>query len=406
MSPQKRIVVIVMRLIVEFAILPVVITAAIVARFTRRAIDVGIGPEPLINNVYHARALRRFHWSAETFVDHTYFITSQFDYNLSCSSELLNKISRLFFTTYFFALFRYRCLYIYFNGGGLYQSIALWLIEPFLYRIAGTKVVVMPYGSDVQDTHKSRELFFKHAVDSDYRIHYRRRLRITTQVALWSRWANHVISGCDWVDYMNHWDTLCLSHFAVDENSKPDYVHHIEQESRMRRSHPTAVDGRKIKVLHAPNHKEIKGSRFFKLAIMRLQADGVPVELVEIQGISNEQVLALIDEADIVADQLVIGWYAMFALEGMNRAKPVLCYIREDLEQLYIRAGLIKHGELPIVKCSPENVEDVIRELVWDAAKRIEIGRKGREFIKRHHSLEVVGDMFNKINSKLGLRRP
>lgn len=41
------------------------------------------------------------------------------------------------------------------------------------------------------------------------------------------------------------------------------------------------------------------------------------VELITVQGKSNSELLALIDSCDIVADQLVIGWYAMFAIEGM-----------------------------------------------------------------------------------------
>jgi len=56
-----------------------VIIAAIVARFVHKRYDVGIGPEPLINNVYHKKALERYGYTAKTFVGETYFITSEFD---------------------------------------------------------------------------------------------------------------------------------------------------------------------------------------------------------------------------------------------------------------------------------------------------------------------------------------
>ena len=45
---------------------------------------------------------------------------------------------------------------------------------------------------------------------------------------------------------------------------------------------------------------------------------------------SNEEVIKLIQRADLVIDQLVIGWYAMFAIEAMSLGKPVICNLRSD----------------------------------------------------------------------------
>ncbi len=67
------------------------------------------------------------------------------------------------------------------------------------------------------------------------------------------------------------------------------------------------------------------------------------------ERVPNEKIRALMATVDIIADQLIIGWYAMFALEGMAMEKPVLCYLRDDLEKLYEATGLIQIDELPIV---------------------------------------------------------
>ncbi len=134
-----------------------------------------------------------------------------------------------------------------------------------------------------------------------------------------------------------------------------------------------------------------------------MKADGFDVELIILEQVSNEEIRKAMASVDIVADQLVIGWYAMFALEAMAMGKPVLCYLREDLESFYINAGLIDSGEIPIVKCNPSNVKSVIRSLVLDRERWAEIGARSREYAVRHHSTQAVGKIFDRINRSFGV---
>jgi len=64
---------------VELVLLPVLAALCAVARLVPKRVDVGLGPEPLVNNVYHKRALQRQGYTAETFVHTVYFTTSAFD---------------------------------------------------------------------------------------------------------------------------------------------------------------------------------------------------------------------------------------------------------------------------------------------------------------------------------------
>ena len=74
------------------------------------------------------------------------------------------------------------------------------------------------------------------------------------------------MSGVDWVDYMPWWDRIDVGHFAIDMKQwQPRTAR------RQRRD--------KVVVLHAPNHREIKGTRFLIRACEELAAEGVPVEL-------------------------------------------------------------------------------------------------------------------------------
>ena len=384
-----------LRFVIEIVELPFLIGLALLSRLSPRPIDVGLGPDPMINNVYHKKALVQQGYSAETFVNDIYFITNEFDRIFMpkfFGMRLLIRLSNLLFL---FAIFRYRCLYVYFNGGALNTTVMLWRFEPQLYRLAGVRTVVMPYGSDVQDLLRTPNLLFRHVMANDYPLHRNSRKIITKKIDIWSSHADHVISGCDWVDYMHFWDTLMVAHFSIDiERWQPTEGASVA----------APVDsGRPFRVLHAPNHKAIKGSDFFTRAVEELRAEGESIELVLVQNLPNEEIRKLIDTVDIVADQLIIGWYAMFAIEAMAMGKPVLCYLREDLKRLYIDAGLILENEIPLIDCSTTNVKNVLRELMHDPSRLKDAALRGPEYVRRHHSTEAVGDVFGRINKAIGI---
>jgi glycosyltransferase involved in cell wall biosynthesis len=287
------------------------------------------------------------------------------------------------------SLFRYRCLYVYFDGGPLGDTALLWRIEPWLYRLAGVRTVVMPYGGDVYDLSRSHNLRFKHAMAVDYPQHRLKRRRVAGAIDAWTRGGDHVIAGNDWVDFLTHWDTLLLAHFSLDTEA-------------WRAPAPPRSTG-PLRVLHAPNHRALKGTRHFVDAVEQLRKEGLDIELVVLERVSNERVREAIAAVDVVADQLVLGWYALFAIEAMAMERPVLCSVRTDLEELYVDAGLLERDELPLVRCTPENVAEVLRGLCADRGQLAEIGRRSREFVLRHHSLEVIGAVFRRINVRIGL---
>ncbi len=372
----------------ETGYLFIMLPYALISRYQKKKIDIGFGPDPLINTVYHKKALEQKGYSVETFTLSPFFITNDFDIVLSETCDLSSVTGRL--TAQFKLMlipFKYKILYIYFNGGPLGKTIFLWRLEPFIYKLGNVKTVVMPYGSDVQEMSRSHNLDFKHAMTLSYPKHKMLRKKIEQKIDLWTRNADHIVSGCEWVDYMYHWDTLMLAHFSIDMTIQKK----IEK---------TKIEGT-FKILHAPNHRHLKGTDFLVSAVEELQKEGLDIELIIIERVPNEKVIELIQEVDLVADQFIIGWYAMFAIEAMKHGKPVMCYLRDDLIQLYIGAGLIEEGEIPIINTHWMSIKDSIREAYRTREDLSRIGKKSREYIIKHHSLEHVGDVFSTINKQL-----
>lgn len=365
-------------LIVPFLII------AWMSRFSTRPIDVGIGPDTLINNVYHKKAVLECGYSAETFVFQSNYITREFD--ICCGPGVLIR----FFAPYVFflrALFRYKVLMMYFTGGSLRSKKILRWFEPIFYKAANVKTVLMPFGTDVQAMQRSSNLYFKHAMTKDYPELAPLYNATQRRVDRWTQRADWIISGCEWVDYMHHWDTLLLSHICIDLQSIP--------------ANGAPRTSGTFKILHAPNHLAQKGTAALMKACEDLKQEGLDLELVVLRKVPNTEVRQAIQNADLVADQFVIGWYAMFAIEAMAMKKPVLCYLRNDLIDLYRRANLIAEDEIPILNTSLPQIASSIKWAYQNRNALKRLGEKGREFVGKHHSVQRMSQVFSDILGKL-----
>lgn len=373
------------------AFLPLVLVC-LVARCRRRQ-AVGLGPEPLINNVHHARALRLQGYDAVTFVSHLYFVTAEFDVRWLRAAPLNH------YALFCLAVLRCRIVYIYFNGGPLAWT-GLWAVEPLLYRLAGTRVVVMPYGGDVQDFAVHDDVVYRSAYLVDYPEFIRTGMQTRRkQVRRWMNGADWIISGCDWVHYTPYWDTLMLAHFSVDTDRwspGPDWPPAAR----------TFVRSRPLRVLHAPNHRAIKGTRLVEGAVDELRAAGIPIELVVVQKVANAEIVRLVREVDVVVEQLVIGWYGIFGVEAMAAGKPVLTYIDQELERLYVMQGLLEPGELPVLRVDHDSLREVLKSAASGEIDLPRVAAQSRAFVDKHHSLAAVGNVLAGINTALGLPRP
>jgi glycosyltransferase involved in cell wall biosynthesis len=356
------------------------------------------GTIPMINMKYHSLAMRRLGYESSTVVDNIYAIHSRDDYDV-LASELVDRVPlikhmpwqvrRLVepYVTFVWALRNFDIFTIY-TTGRILRSTPLQYRELQLLHRAGKKIVLLAYGADVQVMSRFRGLPFKHAMSMDYPEYTRHEAERLRDMEYCIAHSDHVMSGVDWVDYMPRWDSLNAGHFAIDTEQWAPAPEPADRDPE-----------RPIVILHAPNHRELKGTRFLLAACEELVAEGEPIELRLLERVPNTEVRRQLADADIVADQFIVGWYALFAIESMATAKPVLCYLRPDLVELYTLYSFA--GECPLVNTPALEIKKRLRELIHEPARRRELGLAGRRYVDDHHSLEAVGKMLDGIYRSL-----
>ena len=136
-------------------------------------------------------------------------------------------------------------------------------------------------------------------------------------------------------------------------------------------------------IVHAPTHRGIKGTDLVIEAIAQLQAEGVALEFVLVEGLTQQEARQIYQGADLLIDQLLVGWYGGLAVEFMALGKPVICYIRED-DLKFIPPAM--RQDLPIIRATAATLYQILKQ--WLTRRKSElpqVGRKSRTYVETWH---------------------
>lgn len=148
-------------------------------------------------------------------------------------------------------------------------------------------------------------------------------------------------------------------------------------------------------VVHAPTDGALKGTHHIVPVLEKLQDEGL-LRYKLVQGMSHQEARQWLEAADIVVDQVMLGYYGVVAVEAMALGKPVVAYVLEDLYRAY---------ESPVVNANPDTLGACLRELVGDGARRQRCSQEGREFVERIHDVRKVAEHWLRVYEQV-LRKP
>lgn len=340
------------------------------------------GPTPIINISTNAAADRLYGYQSDTLVYRPYYVTKDFTYNLEPWWRIKPLALVIPWAVFLWAVLRYDIFQLYFDGGFLSRTLGKRLELPLL-KLLGKKIIVSAYGADVRVERTTRALgSYNCCMDCTQRLVacICDETRAERNLAHVRRYADLTLSMGDMTEYTPG-SRNDVFYWAIDLKQWP-FV-------------GVSLASRPVKVLHAPNHPQFKGTRFLVDCIKRLQDKGYPVELSLVTELNNEKAKELYQQADIVADQFLIGWYGNFAVEAMALGKPVVAYIRKP------EAYLPRWADCPIVNANPDTLRQALVTLIENPTLRYELGVKGRQYVERVFSLERVGERMDRLYRQL-----
>jgi glycosyltransferase involved in cell wall biosynthesis len=368
------------------------------------------GTTPILTLPLLAKCDRLLGLRAQSLVFGTYYITSAFDINLLWVDKftLSPRIRAKYLWAYaaarklifFWALLRYDVFH-YFCDRGIMESpyrIGISPVELSLLKRMGKRLYTYTYGADVRTRETVLALGghnicktcpepMKFCICSDEagRVNMENIRQVATQMIATGDMRMHVQGYRD------------LFYWPIDVDAK-----------RFAFVGVGARGDRPLRVAHAPNHPQFKGTQYIFDALERLQREGRAIELVKIQGVSNEEVLKLFRSCDLIVDQLIQGSYGYTALEAMALGKPVIACLREP-------AMVIDPRTCPIINAWPETIYERLKDVLDGEYDLAMLGREGRAYVSRYHSLQAValrlGELYldtarfpDKVNRKIRTR--
>jgi len=147
--------------------------------------------------------------------------------------------------------------------------------------------------------------------------------------------------------------------------------------------------------------RNLKSTHIYLPLMERLKAEGYPVELIFAKDIPNREVRFYQAQADIIVDMLTFGFFGANVREAMMLGKPAVCYLRPEWLENMRQEVPDYVDELPVVSATPDTIHDVLVDLIEHLEKRVEIGRRSREFAVKWHSAAAGARRMDKIYGDL-----
>ncbi len=382
----------------SFTNLPCFLGIAVLSRILKfvteqKSYNVFWGTDPILNN---------YHWSQATkayFTQSTY-ITRKDSFILNGRADIVlfddrNRVS--FFARVINALrenliFVFTFVKVLLQGklvcisceGFIFQNYKFgfnYRLELFLLKLAGITICVLPYGSDAYVYSRVQDKNWLYGLLLDYPAASRRQKQIGKRVDFYVRKSDLFLPGPMLFDGMGRSDWITPSILCVEE----------PKQMRKERSHSGALI-----VTHAPNHREVKGTRFIIEAVNQLIKEGVAIELRLLENKPNYEVIrVLAEESDVHIDQLFFDGYALNALESMSLGVPTIGNFSGPLREFFDRWSFT--SECPMITADDKTLAEVLQNLCNDRDYLEALSLESISYVHRYHSYEYFGEKFSRM---------
>lgn len=149
----------------------------------------------------------------------------------------------------------------------------------------------------------------------------------------------------------------------------------------------------KVRIIHAPTRRAVKGTDYILNAFEALKTrTKIPFEIDLIEGVSFDEYIRRIGEADILVDQLDVPLPGMAALEAMASGKIVVSGNMPgvaDRFHPFMKDAPIWHGS-----SKGDDLVTTLASLLEQQDTFESIGHRARKFVETHHDHRKVTGAF------------
>lgn len=289
--------------------------------------------------------------------------------------KLFDKILR--FLAIIYAIFKYDC-FIFSGFGSFFR---FWELP--LLRLFNKTIIVIYLGSDARPPYLSG----RYLDDRNGRFS-------PTEIAAE---ASKMRKQMAWVE---RFASFIVNHTGTAQFAKKPFIRLCELGMPMAAPQICGavsedLKKRSIRILHAPTRPLAKGSMELRAAVSRMQQDGLAVELIELIGVSNAEVLKNLAECDIVFDELYSDVaVATFAAEAAMFRKPVVV---GSLYASQFGRDNPSQSVAPTTFIVPDALEETLRSLVEDPALRAVEGQRLQNFVSVEYPPHKVAGRYSQL---------
>ncbi len=276
---------------------------------------------------------------------------------------------------------KYDIMHGYFNGG-MFGAGPLMEYEYGLWKLAGRKVILMPYGSDAFVYKDLPETTWAKTIQKTYPHTLKEDLAIDARVKKFCKISDRVV-GC------------LVHHTNLPKVSVNPLLWYPAEDLG---DAPLPNLSGTIKVVHAPNHRLIKGTNILIQAINKLQQEGLDIKLDILEKQPRGVVIEAMKSADIVVDQIHAG-YALHALEGMSLGKITFTGINLT-EPIYAPHKDILEKS-PLIFTSESTLLHDLRNAITNRQSWHTQSHELKLYVTEYHSPQTIVNMFTALYKTL-----
>lgn len=157
------------------------------------------------------------------------------------------------------------------------------------------------------------------------------------------------------------------------------------------RNYPSPSPG--LRIVHAPTNRVTKGSKFLINAVDEINREnGDIVDLVLVEKMSHDEALKVYRTADLVVDQLLIGWYGALSVEVMKMGVPIAFFLNED-DADYLPDGILDDIKEATINMNPFDVKNTLLKIINDKSVLEKKGKAGLDYVNKWHAPKEVANM-------------